>query len=64
MLDLLLAARANGADIDDEGIREEVNTIMFEVMCEFPKITDGFLTSLINFENLVLFFYYFENFDF
>lgn len=33
MLDLLLNARATNGSISDEGIIDEVNTIMFEVMC-------------------------------
>lgn len=31
MLDILIAAELQGASIDDEGIREEVDTFMFEV---------------------------------
>lgn len=31
MLDLLIAANKNGKQIDDDGIREEVDTFMFEV---------------------------------
>lgn len=31
MLDTLIAAQKNGQQIDDEGIREEVDTFIFEV---------------------------------
>ena len=35
MLDTLIAAHRQGQQIDDEGIREEVDTFIFEVVNNF-----------------------------
>lgn len=54
MLDLLLNVKLINGTIDDEGIKDEVNTFLFEVTFKGKKIQITNLASFITFRAMIL----------